>query len=477
MFEQMSLWLVIPEILLVLGGCACLIASTFQKHVDKNGLFGLAMVVLAVVLFELIVRFGAPFSMAFGHAFQFDDEATMLKMCIVVITMLILGYGRMTLEHLKMPMGELYCMVLLATSGMFLLCSAMNLLTLFLGIELMSLPLYGLVAIHRQNKTATEAALKYFVMGALSSGLLLFGFSLLYGATGTFSLVEIHQFLMLPAHMTLMVGLACVFIVAGMAFKLGLAPFHMWVPDVYQAAPTPVACLVATTPKIAMTGMLLHLFVQAMHTCVMHWGMMMSFVALLSVVLGNVIALIQKDFKRMLAYSSIGHMGILVLAMVNNNHLGVQAMLFYIITYALTTAVAFGGCMFLQNHYQESCKIDDFKGLNRVYPGMAFCMMMAMFSMAGVPPLVGFMAKFSVLDALLKSGYTTWSVVMVLASVVGAYYYIRVIKVMYFDQPEEGALMCLGGQWLRCGYVVNGFALLLMGVMPSLLYGLITMVI
>ena len=473
MLDLGSIWLVVPLIIVGLGSMLVLLMGTIPSLNGKGTLYRTVNLVLGFALFELYLRFHAPFSLAFGHSFQFDDEATLFKMAIIACVMAIIVYSRNTIENYSKQVAETYSLILLSCMGMMLLTSAMNLVTVFLGIELMSLPLYALVAINRDSKASTEAALKYFVMGALSSGLLLFGFAWLYGATGTFDLSVLASDVGAYNHIWLVV--AFVFILSGLAFKFGVAPFHMWVPDVYEAAPTPVAALIASAPKIAMTALLLHLS-QAFVNQYNEWGTMLVILSLISMLLGNILALSQDNIKRMLAYSSVGHMGIVFIAVACHSHLGFAASMMYIFIYAATNILAFSVLIQLKTKYQEVNAISDLSGLSKNYSLQAFAVLCAMFSMAGVPPMLGFMAKFIVLDAIIAQHNYIWAMVLILSSVIGAFYYIRVIKVMYFKESSFQSILLSTKASSVLTYANIAFVMVL-GFMPALLWQVIQSVV
>lgn len=469
MYDLTSIWLILPLIIIGLGSCTVLIMGTIKQVSGKSNLFYTTIFILLFTFIELLLRFHAPFSLEFSHSFQFDDEATLFKMVIVSTIALLLIYARTSLETFKIQLSETYSLILLSCMGMMLLTSAMNMVTVFLGIELMSLPLYALVAIYRDNKKSTEAALKYFAMGAFSSGLILFGFAWLYGATGTMDFSEIPALLPAANHSWLL--LAQIFIVAGIAFKFGLMPFHMWVPDVYEAAPAPITALVATAPKIALVAFTIHFF-QVFDNVSVNLKQMFLILSLISVILGNIIALAQTNIRRMLAYSSIGHMGIIFLGLINFNNLAVQSVIFYIVTYALTTLLIFSVLIQLKVNYQEVSNISDLSGVSKNYPWHAFAVMMSMFSLAGVPPLLGFMAKFMILESILNSHKYLFALIMVLSSVIGAVYYIRVIKVAFFSNEGKNAIL-LSTKLSDMVLKANSLLILVLGLIPSILLYLV----
>jgi len=355
--------------------------------------------------------------------------------------------------------------------GMMMMVSAHNLLTIYLGLELLSLSLYALVAMHRDSAVASEAAMKYFILGAIASGMLLYGMSLLYGATGSLDIAVISQYVhQSPGNdMVLLLGLT--FIIVALAFKLGAVPFHMWLPDVYHGAPTPVTLYIGTAPKIAAFAMVMRLLVDGLGGLQMEWRDMLVILAVLSIGLGNVIAIAQSNLKRMLAYSTISHVGFLFLGILSGTQDGNAAAMFYILVYSLMSLGAFGMIILLSRAGFEADHIDDFKGLNERSPWFAFIMMILMFSMAGVPPTVGFYAKLAVLSAVVDIGLVWLAVFAVIFSVIGAYYYLRIIKLMYFDKAEDHAP--LENQYdMRAVMSANGLVVLGLGVFPGALMAL-----
>jgi NADH-quinone oxidoreductase subunit N len=344
--------------------------------------------------------------------------------------------------------------------------SANHLLTLYLGLELLSLSLYAMVALQRDSARATEAAMKYFVLGALASGVLLYGMSMLYGATGSLELEAVSAALAGGLGSSNVLAFGLVFVVAGIAFKLGAAPFHMWVPDVYQGAPTSVTLFVGSAPKIAAFAFTLRLLVNGMEPLVADWQGMLLILAVASMVLGNLAAIAQTNLKRMLAYSTISHMGFVLLGVLAGSLNGYASAMFYVLVYVLTALAGFGVMLLLSREGFESEELEDLKGLNRRSPWFAFIMLLVMFSMAGVPPLAGFFAKLSVLQAALQQGLVWLVVVAVMMSLIGAFYYLRVVKLMYFDEPKETAEIAPLGD-MRVMLSVNGAGLLLLGIAPQ----------
>jgi NADH-quinone oxidoreductase subunit N len=369
--------------------------------------------------------------------------------------------------------GEFFVLVLFATLGMMVMISANHLLTLYLGLELLSLSLYALVALQRDSAVATEAAMKYFVLGSLASGMLLYGMSMLYGATGTLGIPQLAEIILAGGAKEIVLVFALVFIVAGLGFKLGAVPFHMWVPDVYHGAPTAVTLFIGTAPKLAAFAFIMRLLVQGLgaEQLVEEWSQMLVVMAVLTLAIGNVTAIAQTNLKRMLAYSTIGHMGYVLLGILSGDLVGYGASMFYMVVYVLMNLGAFGMILLLSRVGFEAENLDDFKGLNQRSPWYAFLMLLLMFSMAGVPPTVGFFAKLAVLQAVISAGYLWLAVVAVLFSLIGAFYYLRLVKLMYFDTPVDTAPIAPRGD-VRLLLSANGLAMLAFGILPEPLMAL-----
>jgi NADH-quinone oxidoreductase subunit N len=385
--------------------------------------------------------------------------------------MVILVYSRPYLAARGMYRGEFYVLVLFATLGMMVMISANHLLTLYLGLELLTLSLYALVALQRDSAVATEAAMKYFVLGALASGMLLYGMSMLYGATGTLGIPQLAGIILGGGAQDVVLVFALVFVVAGLGFKLGAVPFHMWVPDVYHGAPTAVTVFIGSAPKLAAFAFIMRLLVQGLgaEQLLAEWQDMLILMAALSLAIGNVTAIAQTNLKRMLAYSTIGHMGFLLLGILSGDVVGYGAGMFYVVVYMLMNLGAFGMILLLSRAGFEAENLDDFKGLNQRSPWYAFLMLLLMFSMAGVPPTVGFYAKLSVLQAVISVG-AWWSIPLavfaVLFSLVGAYYYLRLVKLMYFEAPVDAAPIAPRMD-VRVLLSLNGLFMLVFGIFPE----------
>jgi NADH-quinone oxidoreductase subunit N len=473
----------LPEVVLLLGACAVMIADVYSKHPRRAVTYWMAQATLLLcVLATVFVLYhaGAAKFYIFNGLFVADFMSHLIKLVSYAAVSAALVYSRQYLLERGLLRGEFVTLLLFALLGMMILVSANSFLTVYLGLELMSLCLYALVALNRDSALSTEAAMKYFVLGALSSGLLLYGMSMIYGATGTLTITEVAQAvgsLATRDHNFLVFGL--VFVVAGTAFKVGVVPFHMWIPDVYHGAPTPVTLIIGSGPKLAAFAMAIRLLVNGLPALAPDWQQMLVLMAVLSMAIGNITAIAQSNLKRMLAYSTIAHMGFMLLGllagMVEGNWLNrddaYSAALFYIIVYAIMSVGAFGMLIFLSRAGFECENLDDMRGLNRRSPWFAFMMMIVMLSLAGLPPTAGFYAKLAVLSAAVSAGQVWLAVTAVVLSLIGAFYYLRVVKLMYFDEPKDKAAIA-GTLPVRILLSANGLSLLVLGILPQLLMSL-----
>jgi len=485
MIDRLSWIAIAPELLLLVMVCVIAIYDLFLKSPQRHATHYLTLLTLAGAAFLTgsAALSGQTFS-GFGGLVVSDPMGNWLK-CFAALTMMVLlVYARPYAGARGMLRGgELYTLGLFALLGMYVMISGHNLLIIYLGLELLALSSFALVALRRDDLRATEAAMKYFVLGALASGFLLYGMSLIYGATGTLDIRTLAQTIEAGVAQPQVLMLGLVFLVAGLAFKLGAVPFHMWVPDVYHGAPTAVTLFIGSAPKLAAFAIVMRLLVEAMPTLAFDWQQMLAVLAVLSLLVGNLAAVAQTNLKRMLAFSSIAQVGFLLSAFVAgvgadgstaNMSTAYSAAMFYIVTYVLTTLAVFGVILLLSREGFESEEIDDLAGLNQRSPLYAGVMAAGMFSLAGVPPLVGFYAKLTVLQALLAAGdgVYLWSAVFaVLMSLVGAFYYLRVVKVMYFDVPTQTAAISAPFE-LRAVLSVNGLMLLVLGLFPGALLAL-----
>ena len=472
----------LPEAIVLLGACALMILDLSVKDERRGATLAFAQVILllaaAATLFVLLAAGRPAKYLIFSGLFIADTMGHLLKLVCYLAVSAALVYSRQYLFDRGLLRGEFVTLLLFSLLGMMAMISAASFLTLYLGLELMSLCLYALVALNRDSALSTEAAMKYFVLGALSSGLLLYGMSMIYGATGTLNIYEVSGHaarLAATADRTFLV-FGLVFLVAGLAFKIGVVPFHMWIPDVYHGAPTAVTLIVGSAPKLAAFAMAMRLLVNGMLDLAQDWQQMLTLLAVLSMALGNIAAIAQSNLKRMLAYSTIAHMGFMLLGMlsgvVEGNRMNApdaySSAMFYMIVYVLMSLGAFGVLLLLSRAGFECENLDDVKGLNRTNPWYAFIMLLLMFSLAGIPPTAGFYAKLAVLSAAVNAGQIWLAVVAVVLSLVGAFYYLRVVKLMYFDEPKE-ALSVSAPAAFRYALSLNGLAMLLLGLVPWLL--------
>ncbi|MFZ0872754.1 MAG: NADH-quinone oxidoreductase subunit NuoN [Rhodanobacter sp.] len=461
--------ILLPEFYLVAAACLLLLLDAFMKPEQRPTLHWLAIAVLLVTIYLVIAGQPEQSVTAFGGMFVRDQVSEILKVFALGTTAMICVYARPYLIDRKLFIGEFYTLLIFAVLGVMLLVSAGNFVTLYLGLELMSLSSYALVALNRDSKLPSEAAIKYFVLGALASGMLLYGMSMVYGASGmggtpSLDLAQLHHVMAYTrAPNLLLFGL--VFMIVGIGFKLGAAPFHMWIPDVYQGAPTPVTTFIASGSKLAAFGMAYRLLSSGMGDLSQHWQLMLGVLAVLSLAIGNLVAIVQTNLKRMLAYSTISHMGYLLLGLAAAGPEGYAAAMFYALSYAVMSVAAFGVILALARSGFECEEIADLKGLNQKSPWMAFLMLLIMLSLAGVPPLFGFWAKALVLEAAIHSHMMWLGIVGIVFAIIGLYYYLYVIKVMYFDKPAEGSvLQSKPDVPLRVVLSLNALSLLVLGL-------------
>ncbi len=473
-------WLVIyPEMWLLVAVCAIAVIDLFVTDPGRGPTFWLTQLSVAVYGYMHFTHFqGGATAYGMQGMVVVDPMGHLLALFGAIATMVTLAYARPTLAAREMAKGEFYVLALFVLLGIGVMCSANNFLVVYLGLELMSLALYALTAVRRDHPAATEAAMKYFVLGALASGFLLYGLSMMYGATGSLEIPKVFDVIAgNPRINREVLVFGVIFIVAGLAFKLGAVPFHMWVPDVYQGAPTPVTLLIGAAPKFAAFAITIRLLVEGLYSLAVDWQQMFVVLAVGSLAVGNIAAIAQTNLKRMLAYSTIAQMGFVLLGMssgvVSANTLSAanaySSAMFYVVAYVLTTLGTFGLIMFLSRQGFESEHIEDLAGLARRSPWVAGVMTLFMFSLAGVPPMVGFYAKLAVLQALVTTnvpGFIWLAVVAVLFSLVGAYYYLRIVKVMYFDEPTQTAAIERSGG-VSALLAVNGLAVLGFGLLPG----------
>ena len=481
--QAFDLYAILPELVLLIATCLLLVASVYvpERVVDTPGVeqdifhtprgvgfvYFFTIILLVYLIFAFISRMGDPALMAMNDLFQSDPFSNLMKACSCGAVLVSLIYSKQYLMDRALFRPDFIVLALLALLGQFVLISGANLLTLYLGLELMALPTYALVAMRHSSEKSVEAAIKYFILGALASGFLLYGMSMLYGVTGSLDLIEIFKIVADPRINHLVMAFGLVFIVSGLAFKLGVVPFHMWVPDVYQGAPTAVTLMIAAAPKLAAFALLFRLLVNTLLPLLGDWQPMLVVLAVLSLILGNVTAIAQTNLKRMLAYSAIAQMGFVLLGMLSvfDDH-AFSASMIYAITYVLTTLGSFGLLMILSRKGHDCETLDDLKGLNKKHPWFAFIGLVMMFSLAGIPPTVGFAAKLGVLEALVDGEHTFLAITAVMASLVGAFYYLRVVKVMYFDEPVQET--SISGSGFAKGILgLNSILVLALGIVPA----------
>ena len=460
-----------PEIFLGTAACAILmldlLVSDAQRH--WSGVLAVISLVLTAVLAA-----AQPVSakvVALGGLYELDRMAQVLKVVTLLTVAVVFVYSTDYLKRRAIFKGEYYVLGLFATLGALVLISAGSLITLYLGLELMSLCLYAMVAFDRESGIAAESAIKYFVLGSMASGALLYGMSIVYGVTGNLQLASIATVVhsSFAENVGLVFGIA--FILVGVGFKLGAVPFHMWIPDVYEGSPTCVTVFIGTASKLAAFALAMRLLPEAMAAAEPDWSQMLVVLSVLSMAIGNIVAIAQANIKRMLAYSTISHIGYVLLGILSGTAQGYQAAMFYMISYVIVAGGSFGMVLLLARQGFEADKLADFKGLNARSPWFAGMMAILMFSLAGVPPFVGFWAKLGVVQAVLGIGYTWLAVVAVLFSVVGAFYYLRIVKLMYFDEPTDHAQ--IGGSTLmRAVLSANVLLVFVLGVIPGALIAL-----
>ncbi len=469
-----------PELFLAAMIMFILLIDVFSKDPRRTFSFALSILTLLGCAAIQFASSTGEVVYTFSNMFVDDLMSDLLKLFLYMTVIVVMFMSRAyILDRETMNKGEYYVLTLCATLGMMVMISANHFLTIYLGLELLSLSLYAMVAMNRDSVVSTEAAMKYFVLGALASGLLLYGMSMIYGATGTLEITGVAERLYQGGVNKTVLVFGLVFLVAGLAFKLGVVPFHMWIPDVYHGAPTSVTLLIGSAPKLAAFAIVMRLLVNGLITMAQDWQNMLIILSVLSMAIGNLAAIAQTNLKRMLAYSAISHMGFMLLGITTGVVSGdaryalnaYSSAMFYVIAYVLMTCGSFGMILLMSRAGFEADNLDDFKGLNKRSPWFAGVMLMLMFSMAGVPFFIGFFAKFSVLQAVVAAGYMWLAIVAVVFSLVGAFYYLRVVKLMYFDQPlDESPLQA--GMDMRILISANGLAVALLGIFPQVIMSL-----
>jgi NADH-quinone oxidoreductase subunit N len=465
-FDPMHLIPVAPELFLLTAACAILVIDLFLKGEQREITYILAQFALIGTAALALLVGGGERQVVFSGSVIRDEMTDLLKASIAVIAFGAFLYAKEYLKDRNLFKGEFYTLGMFAVTGMLIMVSAGDFLTVYLGLELLSLSLYALVAFDRESGKGSEAAMKYFVLGAIASGMLLYGISMIYGATGAIDFPGIAKALASgEVNETIMV-FGTVFVVIGLAFKFGAVPFHMWAPDVYEGSPTAVTMIIASAPKIAAVAMAIRILDEGLGGINTDWQGMLVILAVLSMGLGNLVAIAQSNIKRMLAYSTISHVGFIFLGLLAGSQSGYASAMFYAITYALTALGAFGIIILLSRKGFEADQLDDFRGLNQRSPWFAAMMLLMMFSMAGVPPTVGFFAKLFVLEAVIRIDLTWLALVAVFFSVIGAFYYLRIVKLMYFDKPADSTPLSAGFD-TQLALSVNGLAVLALGIYPT----------
>jgi NADH-quinone oxidoreductase subunit N len=455
-----------PEIFLTIAACAILMLDLLLTDAQRRWTGILAVISLCVTAVLVVAQPLSTKIVALGGLFELDRMAQVLKVVTLLTVAVVFVYSTDYLRRRAIFKGEYFVLGLFATLGAMVLISAGSLITLYLGLELMSLCLYAMVAFDRDSGIAAESAIKYFVLGSMASGTLLYGMSIIYGMTGSLELDGIANAVRggFSANLGLVFGIA--FLIVGVGFKFGAVPFHMWIPDVYEGSPTCVTVFIGTASKLAAFGLAMRLLPEALGASQADWSQMLVVLSVLSMAIGNIVAIAQFNLKRMLAYSTISHVGYVLLGILSGTAQGYQAAMFYMISYVVVAAGAFGMILLLARQGFEADKLEDFKGLNARSPWFAGMMAILMFSLAGVPPFIGFWAKLGVIQAVLGVQLTWLAVVAVLFSVVGAYYYLRVVKLMYFDEPGDAT--AIGGSVLmRTVLSANALLVLGLGIIPG----------
>ena len=462
-FVMADLQTITPELFMCGAAFALLMLDLFISP-KRRGLIHFLSILVLVAAAVLTARdMATTQTFAFSQMFVRDIASDVLKMAVYLVSAFSLVYAKPYLIDRDLFKGEFYALSLFSVLGMMLMISAGSMVTLYLGLELLALSSYGLVAMDRDNRLASEAAMKYFVLGALASGLLLYCMSMVYGATGSLQLGEIYSASSISTNQNMLL-LGVVFMLVGIAFKFGAAPFHMWLPDVYQGAPTAVTLLIAAAPKLAAFGMFYRLLETGVGGTDIYWGDMVAYLAAISLVIGNLVALVQTNLKRLLAYSTISHVGFLFMGLVSADNTGYGASMFYAISYSLMTAAAFAAIITLSRKGFEAEEVSDFRGLWQHNPFHALMVLFVMASLAGVPPFLGFWAKLEVIKASVVSGYTWLAILSVVTAVVGAFYYLRIIRAMFFEEPKSEAPRLHTDSHLRVVFTINAMGLLVMGI-------------
>ncbi len=466
---------VVPEIFLLSAISFILIFNLFLSKQFREVSYYLSQITLLITLALSFNLLNKPDAVIFSNSFIHDDIATISKIFVYIFTMISLVYSRYYIKTHKFYSGEYFVLTLISVLGSMVILSGYNLLTIYLGLEILSLSLYTLIAMVVIRGKAIEAALKYFILGAVASGLLLYGITMIYGISGSIDISEINKFAYssyLDNRDILILNFGLIFIIAGLAFKLGAVPFHMWVPDVYHGSPTSVTMFLSTVPKIAAVVMTIRLLTDALGSLVSYWQDILTMLAVLSIIIGTLAAVKQKNIKRMLAYSTIAHIGFVLLGFITGVVSGYAAAVFYVLAYVLMGIAGFGIIILLNTKGFDTQKISDFKGLSRTHPWFALMMLIVMLSMAGIPPFIGFYSKFFVLQQVIFQGFVWLAVLALVFTVIGAFYYLRVIKVMFFDSAKK-TIRINANMDIQLVTSINSIVILLLGLYPNYWFELI----
>jgi NADH-quinone oxidoreductase subunit N len=467
----------IPEMFVLGMGCLILLVDVFLSDRNRAVTWWLSLATIAATAWLTVAVAQGSGLLTFDNMFVNDRMGNVLKLFTYLTVALVFLYSRDYLTDRNLFKGEFYVLGLFGMLGMMVMISAHNFLTIYLGLELLSLSLYAMIALDRDSGVASEAAMKYFVLGAIASGTLLYGMSILYGTAGTLDITKLGVYIAEAPAVSIGLVFSLGFIIVGLCFKLGAVPFHMWLPDVYEGSSTPVTMYVGSAPKIAAFALFMRLLVEGLGGLHDEWRTMLIVISILSMAVGSIVAIAQTNLKRMLAYSTISHVGFILLGILAGTAAGYQAAMFYTLTYVIMSTAGFGMIILLARKGFESDRLDDLKGLNERSPWFAAVMLAVMFGMAGAPPFVGFFAKLYVLRAVVDANMTWLAGVAVFFSIISAYYYIRVVKLMYFDRAPEGARTVESGLDLRWVLSGNGLAILLLGLLPGPLMALCARVI
>ena len=466
----------IPEVILLCSAMSVLLLGAFFKNKNSTPLFGISQITLLACAFLTSQGWMQEKIYSFNDMFVNDSLTIYLKLLSYFSLSIVYIYSRKFLVNKNLLNGEYFSLTLFSLLGINLIISSSNLLTLYMGLELLSLSLYTLVAYDKKNKDASEAAMKYFILGAVASGILLYGFSIIYGLTGSLNIHEISYALSNKELDPYVMSFALVFIVVAIAFKFGAAPFQIWVPDVYQGAQTPITLFISSVPKFASVAMLVRLLYQSMDVLVFDWQKLLLIMALLSMMIGNITAIAQINIKRLLAYSTISHVGFIMLGLSTGAVSGLAAALFYIASYMMMTLAAFGLIIFLNSEKNSVDNIHDLAGLSYRHPWVAFLIMITFLSLAGIPPTIGFYAKFSVIQSAIQFGWIWPSVFAVMMALIGIFYYLRIIKIVYFDNPKNSTKLKLKNEYdFKLVLTFNVLGLIFVGIFPNILMSVSTL--